>query len=599
LKRLDTKTHISIGLVGITMTILFTAIGLGLIRSSYSTHLEARAKLCESLAIQFCMDSQKKQIRMFKALAPIIVRRNQDILSMGIRRTDGRLLAATDNHGSFWKDIPANRSTETHVKVPLFQGNKQFGIIEICLTPLNSDGILGLLRRFHLPLVLFMAVSGFVAYWLYLKKVLRHLDPSSVVPDRVRAALDTLSESVVITDSKEQIVLANEAFTEITGQPISSLLGCRLSLLPCIKKSLEQRPRDFPWGKALHQGIAEKGIPLVLESQSGEVCSSIVNTTPIPGSDGKQKGIMASFTDVTELEQKNKALVETSRLAGMAEVATDVLHNVGNVLNSVNVSTTSINENLSGSQLPNVKKVAEMLSEHIDDIGTFLTKDSRGRHIPNYLIRMTETLLNEQANLREKVQSIKANIDHIKEIISMQQSHARIAGFQMESSLVEVVEDAIQINQAALERCEISVVKEFGEVGIVTIDKPRVLQIVINLIRNASEALAASSQKDKLLTVRCYKHEEKSLRIEVLDNGIGIPSECLTKIFQHGFTTKDKGHGFGLHSSALAAHEMGGSLSAHSKGLGHGAKFILEFPLKLERTKHEAGKTTQSTNINY
>ena len=598
MKRLASTTHISISLVCITATILFTAIGLGLIRNSYRAQLEARAKLCESLAIQFCIGTQKEQTRLFKALAPVIVRRNQDILSMAIRRSDGYVLAATENHHTFWKDIPAKRSTATHIQVPILQGDKQYGTIEISLTSLGPKGILGLLHQFHLPLVFFMVVSGFIAYRMYLKKALHHLDPSSVVPDRVKAALDTLSESVVVTDGQEQIVLANEAFTKISGQPVSSLLGRRLSSLPCIKRSSEEEHLYLPWAKALRQGIAEKGVPLVLESISGKT-SSIVNSTPISGPDGKQKGIMASFTDITELESKNQALVETSRLAGMAEVATDVLHNVGNVLNSVNVSTTSICENLSDSHLLNVKKVAEMLVEHNDDLGTFLCKDSRGRHIPNYLIKTVELLVNEQARLIEKIQSIRANIDHIKEIISMQQTHARTSGFQIESSLIDVVEDAIQINLTTLERSKISVVKEFGEVGIVIIDKPRVLQIVINLIRNASEALVTSDQEDKKLTIGCYKHEDNLLRIEVIDNGIGISSENLTKIFQHGFTTKKKGHGFGLHSSALAANEMGGSLSAHSQGLGHGAKFILEFPMKLERTKHDTGTRNQSANINH
>jgi signal transduction histidine kinase len=283
----------------------------------------------------------------------------------------------------------------------------------------------------------------------------------------------------------------------------------------------------------------------------------------------------------------------------MAEVATDVLHNVGNVLNSVNISAAAIYENLSESHLINIKKVAEMFVEHNDDLGTFLSKDSRGKHIPDYLIKTIELLINEQTHLIEKVQSIRANIDHIKEIINMQQAHARTSNFQIESSLIEVVEDAIKINLSNLERYKISIVKEYGEVGRAIIDKPRLLQIITNLIRNASEALVASDQEKKKLTIRCCKHQDKNLlRIEVIDNGIGISQENLTQIFQHGFTTKRKGHGFGLHSSALAANEMGGSLSAQSQGLGHGTKFVLEFPLRLERMKHDARTRNESTHIN-
>ena len=595
--RLSTTTHISSSLVCITVTILFAGMGMGLVPSTHSTSLEARAKLCESLAIQLSMEVQEKQTNLFMTLAPTIVRENQDILSMAIRRSDGHVLAATENHESFWKNMSSNQSTATHMQVPIFHGDQQFGATEICFTPLAHKGVYGFLCRFHLPLTFFMAISGFLAYRLYLRKVLRHLDPSSVVPDRVRAALDTLSESVVVMDGQERIVLANDAFTQIAGQSKSSLLGHKLSLLPWIRKRSEQRPSNLPWIKALHQGIAKKGVSLVLETPSGEVRSSIVNTTPIHGPDGKQKGIMASFTDVTELEDKNRQLVEMSRLAGKAEVATDVLHNVGNILNSVNVSATLISQNLSDSQLPNVRKIAEMISEHIEDLGTFLTEDSRGRHIPTYLIKSTEILLNEQANLIEKVQSITTNVNHIREIIRMQQSHARTSTFQITASPIEVVEEAIQINDTDLKHHGISVVREFGEIGIVDIDKPRFLQIVTNLIRNASDALAASSETKKLLTIRCYKHEEDSLLVEVLDNGIGIPPENFTKIFQHGFTTKDDGHGFGLHSSALAAKEMGGSLSVHSKGLGHGATFVLELPLSPERIENETGQTLESTNI--
>jgi len=277
--------------------------------------LEARAKLCKSLAIQLSMEVQEKQTELFMALAPTIVRENQDILSMAIRRCDGHLLAATDNHRSFWKDMPANRSTPTHVQVPIFHGDQQFGTTEVCFTPLTPEGIHGFLRQLHLPLIFFMAVSGFVAYRLYLKRVLQHLDPSPVTPDRVKATLDTLSESVVVTDDQERIILANEAFTQITGQPTSSLLGRKLSLLPWVQH--RQRPSDFPWVQSLHQGIAKKGVPLILETPSGEVCSLVVNTAPISGPDGKQRGIIASFTDVTELEQKNRKLVKASRLAGV------------------------------------------------------------------------------------------------------------------------------------------------------------------------------------------------------------------------------------------------------------------------------------------
>ena len=170
----------------ISASVLFTAVCIGLVPNSYKTELDARAKLCESLAIQFCVGTQEKQIDIFNAFAPIIVKRDPDILSVAIRKTDGYLVAATDNHTFFWKDVSANRSTETHIQVPVFVNDERYGTIEVCFTALNSNWLIGSIREFHLPLILFMLVSEFIAFKLYLKKALRHLDPSSVIPGRVK-----------------------------------------------------------------------------------------------------------------------------------------------------------------------------------------------------------------------------------------------------------------------------------------------------------------------------------------------------------------------------------------------------------------------------
>ena len=162
----------------------------------------------------------------------------------------------------------------------------------------------------------------------------------------------------------------------------------------------------------------------------------------------------------------------------------------------------------------------------------------------------------------------------------MQQSYAKVSGVEVQTSLVELVEDAIQINSAGLERHGTRLIREFGELPDVEIDKQKVLQVLVNLISNAKYALSGSDAEEKLVTVRIYKHGEDRFRIEVTDNGVGISEGNLTKIFSHGFTTKEHGHGFGLHSSALASKEMGGSLTVHSDGLGQGATFTLELPLK-------------------
>jgi signal transduction histidine kinase len=142
------------------------------------------------------------------------------------------------------------------------------------------------------------------------------------------------------------------------------------------------------------------------------------------------------------------------------------------------------------------------------------------------------------------------------------------------------MEDAIRINSAGLQRHGTRLIREFEELPDVEIDKQKVLQILVNLISNAKYALSDSKKRERLVTIRIYKHSEDHLRIEVADNGVGIPQENLTKIFSHGFTTKEGGHGFGLHGSALAASQMGGSLRVHSDGVEQGATFTLELPFK-------------------
>ena len=281
-----------------------------------------------------------------------------------------------------------------------------------------------------------------------------------------------------------------------------------------------------------------------------------------------------------ELERTHRKLMDTSHQAGMAEVATDVLHNVGNVLNSINVAATLIREKVSSSEVSNLQKVAGIITEHADDIGTFLTEDQQGKHIPAFLVEVSKALVDEQADNIDKLRSLAENVEHIKEIVKMQQSYAKVSGVEVSASLAELIENAIQINTAALERHGIRMVCDFDDIGPASIDKQKVLQILVNLINNAKYALARNDEGNRILTVRIYKDDTDKVRIDVTDNGIGISQENMTRIFTHGFTTKKDGHGFGLHSGALAAKELGGSLTVQSDGPGQGSTFTLELPFK-------------------
>ena len=280
-----------------------------------------------------------------------------------------------------------------------------------------------------------------------------------------------------------------------------------------------------------------------------------------------------------ELEAMQQRLMETSRQAGMAEVATGVLHNVGNVLNSVNVSATVIQDRMLKSKLSSLVDTADLLRAHADGLAAFLSEDSRGKLVPGFIVKLASYLTAEQEETIKELSVLARNIEHIKEIVMMQQSYAKMSGAAEILSPAQLVEDALRMNEAALARHNVKVVREYGEVPQVSIDKHKALQILVNLIRNAKYALDHGIVDEKQLTIRVAASSLDKVLIAIHDNGVGIPQENLVKIFQHGFTTKRDGHGFGLHSGALAAKEMGGSLSVHSDGIGKGAQFTLELPI--------------------
>jgi PAS domain S-box-containing protein len=300
------------------------------------------------------------------------------------------------------------------------------------------------------------------------------------------------------------------------------------------------------------------------------------------------RGVLFDITEQKqseeELELLNKRLVESSRHAGMAEVATGVLHNVGNVLNSVNVSSTLICDQVRNSRASRLRDVVLLLNKNSTDLGNFITTDPKGKIIPGYLSSLSDRLSAEQQDLLKELELLTKNIEHIKEIVAMQQNYARVSGIIESLSIRNLVEDALQMNAAALSRHGILVVREYEEVPVISVDKHKILQILVNLIRNAKYAIDAAAKREKRVTIVIRMTERKMVELSVTDNGIGISPENLTKIFSHGFTTKRDGHGFGLHSGALAAKEMGGSLSAHSEGPGKGATFVLELPLSAPKS---------------
>ena len=339
--------------------------------------------------------------------------------------------------------------------------------------------------------------------------------------------------------------------------------------------------QDAPY-QCEYRMIGQDGKMIWVRERGGRVCEK-----------GKPVLLRGVMTDVTlekiadsDLEDLNKQLVETSRRAGMAEVASGVLHNVGNVLNSVNVSCTVLTDLLKQSRLPTLEKVAALLDEQAGDLAGFFARDPRASAVPPFLKELSRELVEENGATRRELQTLVENVAHIKHIVIMQQSYASIGGITESLDPADIIEDAIRLHETACTRSGIEVVRELEHVPPVLGDRNRVLQILVNLMGNAKHALGDCARPDKRLTLGLHLNGGNRVKICVADNGSGIAPENLPRIFSYGFTTKRDGHGFGLHSGAIAAREMGGSLTVQSAGLGQGAAFCLELPLVSKSTTY-------------
>ncbi|WP_428269344.1 ATP-binding protein [Haliangium sp.] len=288
-----------------------------------------------------------------------------------------------------------------------------------------------------------------------------------------------------------------------------------------------------------------------------------------------------------QLSAAQERLVQVSREAGMAEIATGVLHNVGNLLNSLKTSAFIATERLQGSSAPMVARAAELLDEHRKGLAEFLVRDERGRRFPEALRRVAHRLTEEREQLMEELAAIKQSSEHIEKVIAAQQDYARGSGLKEASDLAELVEEALALQAQRLSQADITVLCEFEEVPPMTLERHKLMHIVLNLLSNAIEAHADTAQEGRI-TVRIRGGDgdgddaQGKVYIDVIDNGHGIVRENLKRIFQYGYTTKADGHGFGLHASALAARELGGALRCMSDGPGTGATFTIELPAGFE-----------------
>jgi signal transduction histidine kinase len=298
--------------------------------------------------------------------------------------------------------------------------------------------------------------------------------------------------------------------------------------------------------------------------------------------------IVARDNALAELAEAQKRLIELSRISGMAEVATGVLHNVGNVLNSVNVSAIIVADHLRELRISQIGELAGVLEDHKSALSDFLTNDPRGQRVLPYMSNLSRHLEQERDLLGSEMANLVQHVGHIKGIVAMQQTYARSSGVFEKLALADLLKDVLDIAQPGIERHHIALHVEHEELPLITTDRHKVLQILLNLVRNAKDAVKASSNPDRQITISMIRDGEENVAVRVADNGVGIPQANLVRIFSHGFTTKQDGHGFGLHSGALAAKQLGGSLTAESEGENAGSIFTLQLPIRSDVTASES-----------
>lgn len=281
-----------------------------------------------------------------------------------------------------------------------------------------------------------------------------------------------------------------------------------------------------------------------------------------------------------KLEKARAALVDTARAAGKSEIATGILHNVGNVLNSVNVSATLAAEKAQTLAVTDLEQLSELVREQADHFAEFVANDPRGAHVAPYLLGVTDSLKAQREELVKELEALTSGVEHIRELVKSQQSFAGKVEVEEVVSIAEIFDRAVQLsNRAEIDDKSLEIAVDAADVPEVLADRHKVLEIVVNLVQNARQAMESNDGRAKRLALKAFVQNEK-VQMEVSDTGSGIAPENLAKIFNLGFTTKKSGHGFGLHAAANSATEMGGKLWARSEGPGKGATFVLEIPLK-------------------
>ncbi|MBL8073172.1 MAG: PAS domain-containing protein [Nitrospira sp.] len=634
MNRLSPTLVISLCLVGITIGALAIGTTLVDLDSDNRTHVfAARKTLSESLAIEYAILAASGQQSALEGAMKALVARDTAIQSMAIQLISGERLVVVGDHERYWIEPPVRQSTMTHMQVPIHKASSPWAVLQISFSPihLSPEGrwLTGAWPRF----VAVVAVLTFLGALALMRRTLRQLDPSEVIPPRVKDALDSLTDSVVLVDRSGSIVLANEAFCRLSQQSLSSILGRPLSQF-----RWEPDPDGpssttlvYPWERAIEFKTLQQGMRVGFRGLDDAFHMLSVTSMPILEEGDAVRGILVSFHDVTDVDQAkaqlrevitklehsqskvvaqneqlerindtlvqeieerkriqaereslNRKLLERSRSVGMADVASTVLHNVGNVLNSLNISVDVAMRALKRVPVDDIAVIASLLQQHRHELVHYLSEDAQGKQIPAYLAMLAESVTAHQAQVESELIGLSRNVDHIRHVVDRQVHLARPERMICEPvRFRELMEQALAIYRPALDRRGCEIVERYDKELEGLCDRHQVLQILVNLVSNAHNAMDAVPDQSHRLTLQVGVAKDRPgfVRFEIIDTGVGIAGEHLPRLFTQRFTTRSDGHGIGLHSAALAAKSLGGTLRAKSDGPRRGATFTLDLPV--------------------
>ena len=405
---------------------------------------------------------------------------------------------------------------------------------------------------------------------------------------KIRAILDNIGEGIIVLDENGTIESINPAAQNIFNMTEADAVGLNSALLlvhsaaddaaefdqyndetdGAFHSNDNQQPKEY-------HGLRSDGSTFPLEF--------VVSAMNV----GNRRLRVCILRDVTARKETESTLadaqgqlVDAAHKSGMADMATGVLHNIGNILNSVNLAGDEIQRISAASKISGLIKANDLLQAQ-ENMSDFLANDARGQKLPAYFIKMGKVLNDEINQINTESKALIQKTTMMKEVISTQQSYAK-SGFHSEQlNIAELVEDALKIQEASLKKWGVKLEKNYADTPACTGQKSKLLQVITNLVKNAKEAMNDNDQynRPKEMHIETGMINDTALYLTIKDNGCGISEEQLTKIFNHGFTTKETGHGFGLHTCANAMTEMKGNLKVDSEGVQKGATFTVTIPV--------------------